>query len=107
MHKKTKRLDRAGRGNFSKFWYLSQQHLLDTIEFEPMNNYMVAAGGVWRHLGCIPMGGSFSAQFADLHCQWGSPRNSTFSAWVSCKSPTVVLYPWSLLGATSPDANSR
>ena len=27
--------------------------------------------GLWSRLGCIPMGGSFSAQAADLHSLWG------------------------------------
>ena len=45
---------------------------MDTIEFELVNNnYVVAGGDVWQRPGCIPMGGSFSAQSADLHCQWG------------------------------------
>ena len=72
VHRESKRLDRAGQGKSSKFWYITQQRLMDTIEFELVNNnYVVAGGDVWQRPGCIPMGGSFSPQSADLHCQWG------------------------------------
>ena len=71
VHKDTKRLDRAGRGNSTKFWYFEHQDLSAKIEFElKHNNYVQAAGNVWKRPGCISMGGSFSARSADLHCQW-------------------------------------
>ena len=30
---------------------------------------------MWQRIGCLPMGGSFSAQAADLHCEWGVYTN--------------------------------
>ena len=69
-------VDRVGRGNSSKFWYIEHQNLTAKIEFElKHNNYVQAAGNVWKRPGCIPMGGSFSAQSADLHCQWEVYQN--------------------------------
>ena len=71
VHKDTKRPDKAGRGNSTKFLYIEHQDLTAKIEFElKHNNYLQAAGNVWKRPGCIPMGGSFSAQSAELHCQW-------------------------------------
>ena len=66
-----------GRGNSSKFWYIEHQNLTAKIEFELKHNndYVQAAGNVWKRPGCIPMGGSFSAQLADLHCQWEVYQN--------------------------------
>ena len=34
------------------------------------NNRLQACGSVWTRTHCIPMGGSFSAQSADLHSSW-------------------------------------
>ena len=34
------------------------------------NTYIISAGKLWARQGCIPMGGSFSAQSADLHSLW-------------------------------------
>ena len=72
VHKESKRLDRARRGNSTKFWYVTHEAMTDTIMFEMHhNNYIKAAGGLWRRDECIPMGGSFFAQAADLHSLWG------------------------------------
>ena len=72
VHKDTKRLDRAGKGNSSKFWYLTHERMTNTIMFEMNHNNVVrAAGQLWTRKGCIPMGGSFSAQATDLHSLWG------------------------------------
>ena len=71
-HRDSKKLDRAGRGASGKFWYIDHQQLSEKINFELQNNnYVLAAGKVWQRTGCIPMGGSFSAEATDLHCQWG------------------------------------
>ena len=41
------------------------------VEFSlSQDNVVVAAGELWRHTGAISMGGSFSAQSADLHSVW-------------------------------------
>ena len=72
VHKDSKKLDRAGKGASRKFWYVDHTELAKQINFELQNNNFVwAVGSVWQRTGCIPMGGSFSAQSADLHCQWG------------------------------------
>ena len=40
----------------------------DTISFKVhCNNFIRALGSLWSRHGCIPMGGSFSAQAANLH----------------------------------------
>ena len=50
----------------------------DTISLEMhCDNYIIALGEVWSRHGCIPMGGSFSAQAADLHSVWGVYTNRT------------------------------
>ena len=70
IHRDSKKLDRAGRGASGKFWYIDHRQLSDKIKLEVQNNnYALAAGKFWQRTGCIPMGGSFSAQVADLHCQ--------------------------------------
>ena len=52
-------------GNSPKFRYLAHSERTDTIMFETNhNNYIRTAGASWGWLGCIPMGGSFSAQAA-------------------------------------------
>ena len=71
VHKESKKLDRAGRGNSAKFWYITQGSLEDTVTWEmKYNNFILSAGNLWCRHGCIPMGGSFSAQAADLHSLW-------------------------------------
>ena len=71
IHKDSKMLDRAGRAKATKFWYITHAQMSDTITFEMhCNNFIRAVGGLWCRHGCIPMGGSFSAQAADLHSLW-------------------------------------
>ena len=71
LHKKCKRLDRAGRGNSTNFWYITHEGLVKTVEWEMSNNtYIISAGKLWTRQDCIPMGGSFSAQSANLHSLW-------------------------------------
>ena len=71
IHKDSKMLDRAGRAKATKFWYITHAQMSDTITFEMhCNNFITAVGGLWCRHGCIPMGGSFSAQAADLHSLW-------------------------------------
>ena len=71
VHKECKRLDRAGQGNSTKFWYITHEGLVETVEWEMSNNtYIISAGKLWTRQDCIPMGGSFSAQSANLHSLW-------------------------------------
>ena len=39
------------------------------------DNTVWCAGSLWKRSGAIPMGGSFSAQCADLHSIWAMKRN--------------------------------
>ena len=72
VHKEHRRLDRAGKGASGKFWYLAHEDLVNLVTFDLTEHIHVWAGGELRHrLRCIPMGGSFSAQSADLHSAWG------------------------------------
>ena len=76
VHKESKKMERAGRANSTKFWFLTHEQMTHTIMFEMQHdNYIRATGGLWCRSGCIPMGGSFSAQAADLHCLWGVYKN--------------------------------
>ena len=68
IHKDSKQLDRAGRAKAEKFWYITHGMPSETISFEMhCNNFIRAVVGLRSRHGCIPMGGSFSAQAADLH----------------------------------------
>ena len=67
----SKKLDRAGKANSTKFWFITHTQMTDTIQFEmENNNFIRAARNLWSRQGCIPKGGSFSAQAADLHSLW-------------------------------------
>ena len=62
---------RAGRGNSTKFWYITHEGLVETVEWEISNNtYIIIAGKLWTRQDCIPMGGSLFAQSTDLHSLW-------------------------------------
>ena len=90
MHKESKQLYRAGLGNSTKFWFVTHEAMTDTLMFEMHhNNFLKAAGGLWRREGCIPMGGSFSAEAADLNSLWGCTQADTNSeTWVNSTSQT-------------------
>ena len=76
IHKDKKKLDRPGRAKAEKIWYLTHTAMRDTISFEMhCHNFITALGSLWSRHGCIPMGGSFSAQAADLHSLWGVYSN--------------------------------
>ena len=71
VNRDSKKLDRAGTANSTKFWFITHTQMTDTIQFKmENNNFIQAAGKLWFRQGCIPMGGSFSAQAADLHSLW-------------------------------------
>ena len=68
-----KRLDRAGKANASGFRWILHENLTDLELFElEQNGRCQACGQVWCRDLCIPMGGSFSAQSADLHSIWSA-----------------------------------
>ena len=73
IQREHKQLDRAGQGAPGKVWYLNHDQLEEVLRFEMIDNiYLRACGKVWGRTHCIPMGGSFSAQSADLHSCWGA-----------------------------------
>ena len=72
VHYDHKKLDRAGQASGQGFCCIAHDTLLDQVSFDLMrNNYCAAAGSARVLRGCIPMGGPFSSQSADLHCVWG------------------------------------
>ena len=73
IHKDHMKLDRAGQACAKGFRYVTHEDLISLVEFDlTSNNRCTAAGQVWERGGCIPMGGPFSAQAADLHCVWSA-----------------------------------
>ena len=61
----------AGQGALGKIWYMQHKELEEILNFEMSKNiHLQACGLVWSHTHHIPMGGSFSAQSADLHSSW-------------------------------------
>ena len=58
VNRDSKKLDKAGRANSTKFWFITRTQMTDTIQFEmDNNNFIAAAGKLWSIQGCIPMGG--------------------------------------------------
>ena len=73
VHHTLSALDRPGMGTNKQFWYLTHDELTRYVSFElQKNNKCWSVGQLWRRDKCIPMGGSFSAQSADLHSIWGA-----------------------------------
>ena len=71
IHKTDKTMDRAGKATDFNFSVITHEDLIQLIEFSLCrDNFCLAAGQVWQRLFAIPMGGSFSAQSADLYCIW-------------------------------------
>ena len=71
IHHSHKNLDRAGKASVQGFRYMLQDSL-NTLVWHDLkqNNACWCAGSIWTHTNCIPMGGPFSAQGADLHSVW-------------------------------------
>ena len=90
IHETNKSHDRAGEGKRGTFHVLSMNDLISLLEFSlSQDNVVVAAGELWRRTGAIPMGGSFSAQSADLHSVW------------CCKLRVDLLRRWGQFSKTS------
>ena len=76
IHRDCKALDRAGKAASASFWHLSHEELESMVRFSlTEHNTVWCAGSLWKRSGAIPMGGSFSAQCADLHSIWAMKRN--------------------------------
>ena len=64
-------MDRSGEATDYNFSVIFHGELVDLITFSLCSdNFCWAAGSPWQRLFAIPMGGSFSAQTADLYCFW-------------------------------------
>ena len=73
VHHTAPALDRPGLGTSKSFRYILHQVFSEYVRFElQRNNKCWAVGKLWSRDLCIPMGGSFSAQSADLHSVWGA-----------------------------------
>ena len=71
VHRDCKHLDKAGKAASSAFWHISHDELIQLVQFSlTEDNYVWCAGQLWQRTDAIPMGGSFSAQCADLHNIW-------------------------------------
>ena len=67
IHASCNSLDRASKGTSRDFRYVTHTELKELVSFElQKNNHCTAAGRIWKRVNCIPMGGSFSAQSADV-----------------------------------------
>ena len=106
IHKTDKSMDRVGKATDYDFSVISHAELVDLITFSlRTDNFCWAAGSAWQRLFAIPMGGSFSAQSADLYCiwafhllkarsrQWGELTTSAsgFPIWKSPTGRTMAL----------------
>ena len=106
IHKTDKSMDRVGKATDYNFSVISHAELVDLITFSLCSdNFCWAAGSAWQRLFAIPMGGSFSAQSADLYCiwafhllkarsrQWGELTTSPcgFPVWKSPTGRTMAL----------------
>ena len=68
IHHSVSALDRPGLGTSKQFRYLAHEELARYVSFElQQNNKRWTVGQLWGRDRCIPMGGYFSAQSADLH----------------------------------------
>ena len=71
IHHSHKKLDRAGKVSAHGFHYIQQDSLNTLVQHNlSQNNACWCLGSVWSRVNCIPMGGPFSAQGADLHSIW-------------------------------------
>ena len=71
VHHMHSALDRAGKATATGFKYITHQQLTAIVGHElSKNNACWAAGTVWVRTNCIPRGGPFSAQGADIHSVW-------------------------------------
>ena len=71
IHKTDKSMDLSGKATDYNFSVLSHAELIDLISFSLCrDNFCWAVGSAWQQLFAIRMGGSFSAQSADLYCIW-------------------------------------
>ena len=71
VHHMHSTLDRAGKASAYGFRYITHGQLCSIVQHElSKSNACWAAGNVWVRTNCIPMGGPFSAQGADVHSLW-------------------------------------
>ena len=124
VHRDCKDLDRVGRAASSAFWHLSHDELTQLVQFSlTEDNQVWCAGAMWRRSDAIPMGGSFSAQCADLHSLWALKQGietmkrfgklieqGPFPAWEAPAGNTVSLSQFRdnvTVAAKGPSAKSQ
>ena len=73
VHHAHTKMDRAGKAASGSFHYISHDDLVKIVSHElTHNNGCYSTGSLWARTNCIPMGGPFSAQEADLHSVWAT-----------------------------------
>ena len=90
IHHMHSALDRVGKATAAGFKYVTHQQLTAIVAHElSKNNACWAAGTVWVCTNCIPMGGPFSAQGADIRSVWRvyQHRNLFRQLWTLTVSP--------------------
>ena len=94
MHHTYSQLDGAGQATSHGFTYVTHEELIAIVIQElTANNGYFGVGRVWTHTNCIPMGGSFSAQGADLHGLWAAYENRKYFHRLGCLEVTPEVWP--------------
>ena len=77
IHHMHAKMDRAGKASSQNFHYINHEDLVALVSHElGNNNGCYSSGALWVRTNCIPMGGLFSAQGADLHSVLGAYQGS-------------------------------
>ena len=73
VHHAHTKMDRAGKAFGGSFHCVIHDELVKIVSHELTNNNgCYSTGSLWARTNCIPMGGPFSAQGADLHLVWAA-----------------------------------
>ena len=73
VHHAHTKMDTAGKVASGSFHYISHDDLIKIVSHELRhNNGCYSTGSLWARTNCIPMGGPFSSQGADLHSVWAA-----------------------------------
>ena len=71
VHRDCKALDGAGKAASASFWHFSHKDLVEIVRFSlTKDNHIWCSGTLWQHSDAIPLGGSFTAQCADVCSVW-------------------------------------
>ena len=73
VHHAHTKMERARKAASGSFHYINHDDLVKIVSHElTHNNGCYSTGDLWTRTNCIPMGGPFSAQGADLHSVWAA-----------------------------------